>query len=87
MSVDDPLVDANDAVFRVETDLTCARLDDDAAADVDVTVDVATLSQLYAGTVSIETAVERERLTASADAVAALAPTFEARDVYVSDFF
>jgi len=87
MSVDDPLVDANDAVFRVETDLSCARLDHDAAADADVTVDVATLSQLYAGTFSIETAVERERLTASADAVAALAPTFGARDVYVSDFF
>jgi len=87
VAVIDPLVDANDGLFRVETDLTCARIDDDAAAEPDVTVDVAVLSQLYVGTLSVQTAADRERLAATDDAVAALEPTFGSRDVYVSDFF
>lgn len=85
VAVSDPLVSANDGLFRVETDLTCTRLGGDA--DPDVTVDVSTLARLYAGTLSVATAAARERLDATDDAIAALAPTFGSRDVFVSDFF
>jgi len=83
IGVSDPLVAANDAVFRVEPDLSCARVEADPA----VTVDVSVLSRLFAGTLSIQTAVAREAVTASEEALAALEPTFQRRDVYVSDFF
>jgi|GEM_PF-2827113 len=88
VAVSDPLVDANDGLFRVETDLTCTRVDpDDTTGEPDLAVDATTLAQLYVGTLSVQTAAERERLTATDDAVAALASTFGSRDVYVSDFF
>lgn len=86
IEISDSLVEGNDGVFRVETDLTCPRVEGDVA-DPDVTVDVAVLSQLYAGTFAVGTAAERDLLTATDAAVAALASTFEARDVYVSDFY
>ena len=83
IGVSDPLVAVNDAVFRVEPDLSCARVEADPA----VTVDVSVLSRLFAGPLSIQTAVAREAVTASDGALAALEPVFQRRDVYVSDFF
>ena len=92
VAVSDPLRSANDGVFRVDTALTCTRVetgdaDIGEAVDPDLTVDVAVLSQLYVGSVSIRTAADRERLDATDDAVAALSSTFGTRDVSVTDFF
>lgn len=86
IAVTDPLVPANHGTFRVEPGPSCTPV---GAGDgeADITVDVAVLSQLYAGTMSVGTAAEREHLVGSGEAVAEMAPLFESGDVYVSDFF
>jgi predicted acetyltransferase len=87
IEVTDPLDGRTDGLFRLEPGPACQQVDRDDRSDPSVTVDASVFAQLYAGTLSIETAAHRELLTATDDAVATLAGTFGARDVYVSDFF
>ena len=90
IEIDDPLDGRAGGLFRVEPGPSCGRVDDSEEAgehEPAVAVDAAAFAQLYAGTLSVGTAAQRERLTASEDAVAALSRTFGSRDVYVSDFF
>ena len=86
IEVRDPLDGRTDGLFRLEPGPACRRVERDGD-EAGVTVDASVFAQLYVGTLSIETARDRERLTATDDAVAALSKTFGVRDVYVSDFF
>lgn len=86
ISVDDPLLPANDATIRIEPGPdgpTSERAD----GEPDVELGVGLLSKLYAGTLAPSTAADRGPLAAADDAVAALDALFPERRVYLTDFF
>ncbi|WP_265111529.1 GNAT family N-acetyltransferase [Halosolutus halophilus] len=91
LAVEDPLVDWNDAAVSLEVAAgraACERIDAAAADEPDVTLDVATLSQLVVGARSAATLDRLGRLEgATPDAVATLGDLFPERDVYLGEFF
>ncbi|MFC4544656.1 enhanced intracellular survival protein Eis [Halosolutus amylolyticus] len=91
LAVADPLADWNDRTFSLDVSdgrAECARIDSPAADDPDVTLDVATLSQLAVGARSAATLDRLGRLQdATPETVATLADLFPERDVYLGEFF
>lgn len=87
LAVSDPLADWNDGTFRVTVGggtAECTRTD----ADPDVDADVAALSQVVAGYLSVADAARYSSLTvADADAGDLLAAMLPGRDTFVTDGF
>lgn len=90
LSVSDPLLDRNDGLFRLSVSSGTATVDPLPAADsaADVTVDVATLSQLAVGTHGADAAERLAGLEILDDSVRApLADVFRPAPVYLDEFF
>jgi len=88
--VSDSLVEANDGLFEVSVrDGTPAvtGTGSDAAPDADVSVDVATLTQLYVGTYSVDEAERFGECTVEPSVRDALAEAFTPRPVCLQEFF
>ncbi|WP_367176490.1 GNAT family N-acetyltransferase [Haloarcula rubripromontorii] len=90
LSVSDPLLDRNDGLFRLSVSGGTATVDPLSPADspADVTVDIATLSQLAVGTHGVAAA---ERLAGleiqDASVRDPLVDVFETESVYLCEFF
>ncbi|MFB6222845.1 MAG: enhanced intracellular survival protein Eis [Haloarcula sp.] len=92
LSVDDPLLDRNDGLFRLSVSDGTATVDPVPAADgsdpIDASVDIATLSQLAVGTHGIDTAERIAGLDISNGSVRdPLTDVFQPAPVYLGEFF
>ena len=90
LAVSDPLLDRNDGLFRLSVSSGTATVDPLPAADsaADVTVDVATLSQLAVGTHGTDAAERLAGLEILDDSVRTpLADVFRPAPVYLDEFF
>ncbi|MDT3436136.1 GNAT family N-acetyltransferase [Haloarcula sp. 1CSR25-25] len=90
ISVSDPLLDRNDGLFRLSVSSGTATVDPLPAADsaADLTVDVATLSQLAVGTHGADAAERLAGLEILVESVRApLADVFRPAPVYLDEFF
>jgi len=90
LSVSDPLLDRNDGLFRLAVSAGTATVEPLPAADppADVTVDIATLSQLAVGTHGVEAAERLAELEIRAESLRdPLADVFGPESVYLGEFF
>ena len=90
LSVSDPLLDRNDGLFRLSVSSGTATVDPLPAADsaADLTVDVATLSQLAVGTHGVDAAERLAGLEILDGSVRdPLADVFRPVPVYLDEFF
>ncbi|EMA20496.1 GNAT family N-acetyltransferase [Haloarcula marismortui] len=90
LSVNDPLLDRNDGLFRLSVNGGTATVDPLPASDskADVAVDIATLSQLAVGTHSVDAAARLAGLEMFDDSVRGpLADVFQPESVYLGEFF
>jgi len=90
LSVNDPLLDRNDGLFRLSVNGGTATVDPLPASDskADVAVDIATLSQLAVGTHGVDAAERLAGLEMFDDSVRGpLADVFQPESVYLGEFF
>ncbi|KAA9396784.1 GNAT family N-acetyltransferase [Haloarcula sp. CBA1130] len=90
LSVSDPLLDRNDGLFELSVSGGTATVDPLPASDsaADVTVDIATLSQLAVGTHGVDAADRLAGLEILDDSVRKpLADVFRPESVYLDEFF
>ena len=90
LSVSDPLLDHNDGLFRLSVSDGTATVDPLPASDseADVTVDIATLSQLAVGTHGVDAAACLAGLEIHDEAARdPLADVFQPESVYLGEFF
>ncbi|MFP8955375.1 enhanced intracellular survival protein Eis [Natrialbaceae archaeon A-CW3] len=89
IQVSDPLVDWNDDTFVLTADGgvgTCERVDGDSSS-ADVSLDIATLSQLAVGSRSVPALERAGRLEATESVLETLSALFPERPVYLGDGF
>jgi len=90
LSVNDSLLDHNDGLFRLSVSRGTATVESRPAADseADVTVDIATLSQLAVGTHGVDAAERLAGLEIHEDSIRdPLAAVFRPEPVYLDEFF
>lgn len=88
LQVSDSLLDANDGTFTVTVRDGAATVDPDSAADPDIAVDIATLSQLFVGTYDLAEAERFETVSVETPALReTLAEAFTSRPVCLREFF
>ncbi|AEM58000.1 hypothetical protein HISP_12285 [Haloarcula hispanica N601] len=90
LSVNDPLLDRNDGLFRLSVNGGTATVDPLPASDskADVAVNIATLSQLAVGTHGVDAAERLAGLEMFDDSVRGpLADVFQPESVYLGEFF
>ncbi len=90
LSVSDPLLDRNDGLFELSVSGGTATVDPRPASDsaADVSIDIATLSQLAVGTHGVDAAERVAGLEIRDDSVRdPLATVFQSEPVYLGEFF